>query len=648
MRKLRNKLPNVKPLVTKIREGGTGAVSASQALTNLNAVPASLIDKPGGVLSLDVNRKLKPEVIAGLSVTGTSIDGPTSMTINEVQAFTITDYDAFLSYNLTAIGGSVSRSGDTITYTAPASAGSAGFIINGKTISVAVGANIVMSPTINNILNGSTNIGQTISLDTTAFIVSSGSDTHQWSDWQIATDINFTAIVTQSLSDTVNKTSWLSGDLQPNTTYYARVRHKGNAYGYSNWSSILTFTTKITFTPSTETAKVVYTSEAYAYFGYSVAVDDDGTRIVVGAPYKTVSGSNNNGIVYVYVKSGTSWILEATITQTPLNSSTYFGWSVDIDATGTRIAIGTKNNPSGGGYSDSGVVFIFTRSDSSWAQEAKLEASDVESGKHFGYSVSIDSAGDRVVVGASKSTSTGGVKGGAAYIFLRTGVSWAQEAKIIASDYTSNWSFGYSVAIDDSGVRVIIGSFSRMVSGSNSVGSAYIFLRSGVSWAEEAILTPEAGNVALTINMGHSVSIDSAGDRVVVGAPGSNSNKGYIFIFKRTGVSWAQEVIFTNVVTTNAPMYGQSVSMSDLGDTVIVGAPNYKNNSNLITGAVFAHTRSGVSWDTKDIILGSGTTNDNLFGSSVDISNQGNVFAAGAPRYDGGSYVDTGALFLFA
>ena len=172
MRKLRNKLPYVKPSIAKVIEGGTGAVTASQALTNLNAVPAALIDKPGGVLSLDSNRLLKSEVLAGLSVTGISIDGPTSMTINQVQTFTITDYDSFLSYTLTAIGGSVSRSGDTITYTAPGSAGPSGFIINGKTISVAVGANIVMAPSINNIINGANNIDSTISLTGTAFTVS--------------------------------------------------------------------------------------------------------------------------------------------------------------------------------------------------------------------------------------------------------------------------------------------------------------------------------------------------------------------------------------------------------------------------------------------------------------------------------------------
>ena len=636
MRKLRNKLDDVKPLVAKIREGGTEAVTASQALINLDAVPASLIDKAGGVLSLDVNRKLKPEVVAGLSVTGISIDGPASLTINQVQAYTITDYDSFLSYTITAIGGSVSRSGDTITYTAPASAGASGFIINGKTISIAVGASIVMSPTINNIVNGANNVDKTISLTTTPFTVSSGSDTHQWTDWQIATDSAFTTIISQSLSDTVNKTSWTSGTLQPNTTYYARVRHKGNSYGYSNWGTILTFTTKITFTPVTETTKIVG-GQSYGFFGQTVAVNNDGTRVVVGAYQNTVNSYANGGGVYIYVKSGSSWILEATLSPS-VQGDTGFGYNVSIDSTGTRVAIGCTKNSSGS-LTNSGAVYVFTRSGTTWTQEAKLIASGVSSDDNFGRYSRISGDGIRIFAPVSEYYAPGAV-----YVFTRSGTAWTQEAKLIASDATNNYSFGSSVSINSDCTRIIVGSNNRTVAGLVSRGSAYIFLRTGTTWAQEAILEPQSGNLALTSGMGSSVDIDSTGTRVVIGAPTSDSGKGYVFIFLRTGTSWAQEVIFTNVATTANYYYGRSVSISDAGDTVVVGASGREYNS----GAAYAHTRSGTSWDTKNIILGSGISNGDFFGQSIDISGQGNVLVVGCPGYSGsGFYSDPGALFIF-
>lgn len=641
MRSLRNRLDNVKPNIAKIKEGGTGAVVASQALINLDAVPSNLIDLPGGILSLDVNRKLKPEVIAGLSVTGISIDGPLSLTINQVQAYTITDYDSFLTYTIAAIGGSVSRSGDTITYTAPGSAGPSGFTINGKTITIAIGANVVLSPSINNITNGANNISSTIALTTTVFTVSSGSDTHQWTDWQIATDLGFTTIVTQSLSDTVNKVSWTSGTLLSNTTYYARVRYKGNAYGYSNWSSVIMFTTKVSFTPSTEIAKYTPTTETSANFGFSVSVDSTGTRIVIGTRGLDQPSYSDNGAVYVYVKSGTSWIIEQIITPTVLIGSGGFGFSVDIDSTGTRIVVGAffSSNPTG-------YAYIFTRSGSVWTQEARLSPSVTNPNMNFGFTVAIDDSGNRIVAGAWNGYSTGTISAGAVYIFLRTGVSWAQEAKVIASDAASGYNFGYSVAIDGAGSRIVVGSDYRTISGTGR-GSAYIFLRSGVSWAQEAIIEPQPGNLTLTGGFGRSVDIDSSGTRAVVGCGNYDSNKGCISIYLRTGTSWALETFLSNVTPINGPQYGYSVSISDLGDTIAVGVPYY-GGVGVQHGAMAIHTRTGVSWDTKSIIEGSSASLNDNFGLSVSIAGNGSMVSVGAPYVDVLGHNDSGAMYIFA
>ena len=647
MRIQRGKLPGVKPTIFKLREGGTGSSTPDGALTALDAVPASLIDKPGGVLSLDSSGKLKPDVIAGLSISGVSIDGPTSMSINQSLPFTITDYDSFLTYNIAAIGGSVSRSGDTITYTAPSSAGPSGFTINGKTISVAVGANIVMAPTINNIINGATNINSTINLTTTAFTVSSGFDTHQWTDWQIATDAAFTAIVTQSLSDTVNKTSWTSGSLQPNTTYYARVRYKGNAYGYSNWSSVLNFTTKTSFAPSVNIARLVDSPGVNGQlFGFSVALTDDGTRLVIGVRQASQPSYNNVGGVYVYVKSGVSWILEQKIYPTPLTVNSFFGQSVDINGSGERLVVGSFKN------SSTGSVYVFTRSGSVWSQESELQPSISNSSMRFGCSVSIDVGGNRIAVGASLGSSVGSITGGAVYIFLRSGTSWTQEAKIIASDYAAGWNFGFDVSINDDGSRVIVGSNSRIVRGIPNVGSAYIFLRSGTSWAQEAILEPSSEDDNLTAYMGASVDIDSSGTRVVVGSPLYNESRGAITIFLRSGTSWTQEVFLNNSININnityvAGQYGHDVSINGLGDIVVASIPYY-GGAGVRYGAIFVHTRSGVSWDTKDIIKRrESVTIEDRFGFSIDISSNGGVVSVGAPYVDYSGITNGGAVYLF-
>lgn len=645
MRQLRNKLPNVKPSIAKVKEGGTGAVTAAQALTNLNAIPASLIDMAGGILSLDANKKLKPEVLAGLSVTGISIDGPTSMTINQVQNFIITDYDSFLTYTLSAIGGSVSRSGDTITYTAPASAGSSGFIINGKTITVAVGANIVIAPSINNIINGANNINSTINLTTTAFTLSGGSDTHQWTDWQIASDAGFTTIVSQSLSDTVNKLSWTSGTLQPATTYYVRVRHKGNALGYSNWSSIITFTTKSTFLPTSELAILSASDKASLdQFGCSVSINSDGTRIAVGCIGSDPGGGfwNGAGAVYIFFKSGASWIQEAKLTASDKVASDEFGISVYLDSTATRVVIGAHNADTTA--TDTGKAYIFTRSGTTWTQVAVLTASDKSLTDHFGYSVTIDDGGNRCMVSApSRGDAQGGV-----YVFLRTGVSWAQEAIIQADVPQVNGYFGYSISTDSTGTRVVIGAYNYPISG-NAQGKVFVYSRSGTVWTLEQGFVSSDGTAG--DRFGCSVYMDNTGARVIVGASyaesGAIASAGKSYIFTRSGTSWTQEAILLASDKASNNYFGSSVSCNSDCSRVVIGAPGAAADGLSNVGKGYIFTRSGTAWSEGGMNIPITKANNDQFGSAVAISKDGSRTAIGAYYADISGVTDSGKAVVF-
>ena len=84
--------------------------------------------------------------------------------------------------------------------------------------------------------------------------------------------------------------------------------------------------------------------------------------------------------------------------------------------------------------SDSGSAYVFTRTGTTWTQQAKLLASDGEAGEQFGYYVSLD--GDTALIGADMDDDNG-VDSGSAYIFTRTGTTWTQQAKLLASDGAS-------------------------------------------------------------------------------------------------------------------------------------------------------------------------------------------------------------------
>ena len=78
------------------------------------------------------------------------------------------------------------------------------------------------------------------------------------------------------------------------------------------------------------------------------------------------------------------------------------------------------------------AAYIFKRGTGTetWTEEAKIQASDIAANDSFGYAVSID--GDTVVVGA-RQEDEGGTDAGAAYIFTRSGTTWAQQEKLMAS-----------------------------------------------------------------------------------------------------------------------------------------------------------------------------------------------------------------------
>ncbi|MCB1092617.1 MAG: hypothetical protein KDL87_13870, partial [Verrucomicrobiae bacterium] len=171
-----------------------------------------------------------------------------------------------------------------------------------------------------------------------------------------------------------------------------------------------------------------------------------------------------------------SFSQQAKLTASDAATEDNFGWSVAVD--GDTAVIGAYGNDDAGG--ETGSAYIFTRSGATWTQQAKLIASDASSGDSFGYSVAVE--GDTVVVGAYLHNGAGvGFDSGCAYVFTRSGGTWTQQAKLTATDATKGDSFGVSVAVD--GDTAVVGAYldDRDDTTTNS-GSAYIFVRNGVNW----------------------------------------------------------------------------------------------------------------------------------------------------------------------
>jgi len=342
----------------------------------------------------------------------------------------------------------------------------------------------------------------------------------------------------------------------------------------------------------------------------AAAGDEFGNSVSISGDYAIVGAQGDNsytGSAYIFVRAGDTWIQQAKLTASDATGYDYFGNSVSIS--GDYAIVGAnKEDPTG--ISNAGSAYIFYRNEGStdnWGQQAKLTASDAASSNEFGYSVSI--SGDAAIVGAYRNSHAGESKAGAAYIFEKPAGGWKnmqETVKLTASTPAENAYFGYSVSI--SGDTAIVGANRE----DSYTGSAYIFEKPGAVWEdmpETATLT--ASDKATNDQFGNSVSI--SGDTAIVGAFHDDSSTGSAYIFVRDGTSWSQQAKLTASDKAANDEFGRSVSIN--GDYAIVGAP-YDDN----LGSTYSFLRGDSSWIQKEKVTATNPGAGDEFGNSVSIS----------------------------
>ncbi len=336
------------------------------------------------------------------------------------------------------------------------------------------------------------------------------------------------------------------------------------------------------------------------------AADDEFGRSVSVSGDTAVVGApyddNDEGSAYVFVRSGSSWSEEAKLTASDGAEGDWFGGSVSVS--GDTILVGARLDDDNGNWS--GSAYVFVRNGSSWSQQAKLTALDGAANDLFGWSVSVSN--DTAVVGAH-----GDDDKGSAYVFVRNGSSWSEEAKLTASDGAPVDQFGFSVSV--SGDTAIVGAWYDEVGGNDDQGSAYVFARNGSSWSQEAKLT--ASDAAVDDEFGRSVSV--SGETAVVGAWHDEDNgyrSGSAYVFVRSGSSWSEEAKLTASDGAQGDFFGVSVSVS--GDTTVVGAYGDDDRGS-ISGSAYVFVRSGSSWSEQAKLTASDGAANDLLGHSVSV-----------------------------
>ena len=364
-------------------------------------------------------------------------------------------------------------------------------------------------------------------------------------------------------------------------------------------------------------------ADGYDDFGNAISITPDGSTVIVGA-HRNDTGGTNNGAAYIFTLSGTSWSQQAQIQASDAESMDHFGYGVDISEDGNTAIVGSWNEDTTA--SNAGSAYIFTRSGTSWSQQAKIQHSGASQYDNFGNSVSITNDGNMAIIGARGYTDqVNSISPGCAFIFTRSGTSWSQQAQLLPSNPTSDDEFGWSVSISKSdGNTAIVGS-PKEDTGESNAGSAYIYTRSGTSWSQQAQI--QASDRQSNDNFGNATSISDDGNTAIIGSPYEDSgaaNTGAAYIFTRSGTTWSQQAKIQASDLPGGGQFGISVDILGDGDTVAVGAQNANNGA----GYAYIFTRSGSSWTQQIKIQASNAGPSDQFGCSIAISESSVVVGA--------------------
>lgn len=283
-------------------------------------------------------------------------------------------------------------------------------------------------------------------------------------------------------------------------------------------------------------------------FGYSIGLSDDGSTLAVGAPGEdsaateiggdeTDNSATAAGAVYVFARDGGEWSQQAYVKNSNNAAGALFGYAVALDNGGDTLAASAYDEDGG-----RGALYLFTRNQGGWSEEARLQASNTESQDSMGVWIGISDDGGTVAVGAPDEDSflTGippgdeghtdqetNTSAGAVYVFARDDGAWAQQAFIKASNTGLEDWFGVRLALSGDGNTLAVGSpnedsAARGLDGNQDddsapeAGAVYTYTRSGRAWNHEAYL--KGANTVQFDEFGSALALDRSGTMLAVGA----------------------------------------------------------------------------------------------------------------------------------
>ena len=267
----------------------------------------------------------------------------------------------------------------------------------------------------------------------------------------------------------------------------------------------------------------------YGFAGEAVALSDDGSTLVVGAPgyCDAFYGTGRLGVVNVYVWNATSssWTQQGASLSVGANFDC-FGKTVALSDDGTKLAVGSPGVDGTGG-ANSGRVTLYQLTGEAWASVRTIDGQSGDYG--FGSALSINGAGTRIAVGTSDYD-------GRARVFDISAESSSQVGSTMEGQSGQGWGVGKALSLDDSGDVLAVGAEGW----GTQRGRVTVYTHSAGVWTPRgAALEGEATQD----RSGHSLALSGDGLSVAIGAPSNNAgsgSEGHTRVYRWSGSAWGQ------------------------------------------------------------------------------------------------------------
>ena len=403
----------------------------------------------------------------------------------------------------------------------------------------------------------------------------------------------------------------------------------------------------------TQVGQSLFGEVAGDQFGQAVAISADGSRLAVSSLIHSVGPDSNVGQVKIFAfdSQRDTWTqLGQTLYGDNLNDQ--FGISISLNSDGSRLAVGANQafilDPLtyvGPGYTR---VFEFDVGTSRWVQLGSDISGDSGQLDYSGYSVSLNSSGNLLAVGAPQPLSG---EEGRVRLYELSGGSWTQKGGDIDGE-ASRDQFGIEVALSADGTTVAIGGNQNSVGGiRNAAGHVRVhrFTSSTNTWEQ---LGSDIDGEAVSDQIGDALALSADGNRLASGTPysdagGAKSNAGEVKVFDWTGSVWTQagSTIYGDQA---GDRLGYSVSLSASGHELAVGVPAATVDGNSAAGEVRVFTWNSTDWSTLIEPISSESSGD-LAGWSLAMNSAGSYLAIGSiGNQAGGIGANTGRAQVFS